>query len=98
MRAKLVIPAAAAAGMLCLAAPHAARADLPIKPLDSKDQFSVSSDPYVPDNRDVRRIVAVPDQQVADDLDRVARTQRVLKVYLFWERFFRVVRIGGVAR
>lgn len=98
MRAKLVIPAAAAAWMLSLAAPHPARADLPIKPLDSKDQFSVSSDPYVPDNRDPRRILAVPDQQVAGDRDRAARIERVLKVYLFWERFFRVVRIGGVAR
>jgi hypothetical protein len=98
MRAKLVVPAAVAAWMLCLAAPHGARADLPIKPLDSKDQYSLNSDPWVPDNKDPRKIIAVPDQQPADQIDRNARLERLVRVYLYWERFLRAYRIGGVAR
>jgi hypothetical protein len=97
MKAKLVIPAAIAAWMLAVAVPHEARADLPIKPLDSKDRFSLGSDPWVPDNRDPRRVLAVPDQAVADS-DRDARIQRIVRVYLYWERFLRAYGLGGVRR
>lgn len=97
MRAKSVVLAAVAAWMLALAAPHDARADLPIKPIDSKDRFSIGSDPWVPDNRDPRKIIAQPDQAVADS-DRNARIQRIVRIYLYWERFLRAYRMGGVPR
>ena len=97
MRTKSLVLAAAAAWLLALAAPHDVRADLPIKPIDSKDRFSIGSDPYVPDGRDPRKSVAVPDQVVADS-DRNARIQRVAKIYLYWERLMRAYRIGGAVR
>jgi hypothetical protein len=97
MRTKSLVLAAVAVWMLALAAPHDARGDVPIKPLESKDRYSIGSDPWVPDNRDPRKNIAVPDQVVADS-DRSARIQRIVKIYLYWERFLRAYRMGGAAR
>lgn len=98
MRAKSLVLAALAAWILPMAAPHDARADLPIKPLDPKDHFSIGTDPWVPDDRHPGRIVVSPQQTVIDTSRDAARNERAIRVYLFWERFLRVLRIGGIVR